>query len=402
MIKKILILIALVFAGTTFLQASQIDDLANKLSEKGIISQEEAETLINAANAADKSAEKKTVKESSVTKWVSNMKISGDITLRSELTHDEKGAQKFDRERQRARFRLGFETAPSEKTKAVFGLETSGTNPTSAFVDFEDFSNAAVFLAYAYFQYAPSKTLSISAGKIKSGLSDWKPSQLIWKTDVNPYGLAVNANIKKSDKLKFFANAGWYSLTRYQDNETARDIPMNISAILQGGAEYKQGNFSAKAAIAFRQFDFQGHSTTTWIKSNGSLTLINPSWEIKYNNIVSSYGVVFSGEYSSNVNDAAKEDKNAFIAYLGIGDDKVNDFGKWQLKGGYRRVEANAIPLGFGNTSAYNADPGKGFEGFAALGLLKNLTLNITYYDMTNIDGKKPQQVTQIDVVYKF
>jgi hypothetical protein len=176
---------------------------------------------------------------------------------------------------------------------------------------------------------------------------------------------------------------------------------MNVSEILQPGIEYKKGKLGIKAAVAVQQFDFQGH-TASWIKSTDSLTLINPSWEIKFSNILSSYGAVFSGEYSSNINDAAKKDKNAYIVYLGIGDDKISGFGKWQLKGGYMRIEENAIPKGFGNTSAYNADPGKGFEYSASVGLLNNLTFNVTYYDMTNIDGKKPQQVAQIDFVYKF
>ncbi|MDR1942287.1 MAG: putative porin [Endomicrobium sp.] len=398
----IIFTLALMLACPALAQAETIDSLINKLAQKGVLTSDDASEIITSNAKPPAKDDSKDKKDSGIPKWVSNMKISGDITLRTEFIHDEKGAQKYDRIRERARLRLGIETTPVDKLKAFFGIETSGTNPTSAFVDFADFSNAALFLSHAYLQYTPIKELSVSAGKIKNGVQVWKPSQLIWKNDVNPYGAAVNAKFKISDGVNIFANAGWYALTEYRDNETSKDIPMNIIAILQPGAEFKKGNFSAKAAIAFWQFDLQSHSTSTWIKSQGSYTLINPNWQIKLNKIVKSYGLTFEGEYSANVNDSAKKDTQAYIFYLGIGDEKLGSLGTWQLKGGYRSAQANAFPLGMGNTSAYNADPGKGFEGILNLGLLKSLDLNITYYDMTDIKGKKPQQVTQIDFVYKF
>jgi hypothetical protein len=57
---------------------------------------------------------------------------------------------------------------------------------------------------------------------------------------------------------------------------------------------------------------------------------------------------------------------------------------------------------GFGQTSAYDAEPGKGWELFFGYGLVKGLAFNATFYIMTDIEGNRPQNVSQFDLIYKF
>jgi uncharacterized protein YhbP (UPF0306 family) len=209
--------------------------------------------------------------------------------------------------------------------------------------------------------------------------------------------------------VSFFTNTSLLALTEYRDNEfnelpADRDKPMNAIFIVQPGLEAKQGNFSVKGALAVQQFSLVNHDahSTSWIRSSRSYTLINPNWDVSLAKIAGPYGVSFSGEFSHNVNSSADGDTNAYLLQVGFGDEKLSKFKTWQVKAAYRRLETNAIPVGFGQTSAYNADPGKGWECFLGLGLLKDLAFNATFYNMTDLGGNRPQLVSQFDLVYKF
>jgi hypothetical protein len=55
-----------------------------------------------------------------------------------------------------------------------------------------------------------------------------------------------------------------------------------------------------------------------------------------------------------------------------------------------------------GQTSAYNGDPGKGWEFFGAFGLHRSFAVNATIYNMTNLEDERSQMVTQLDLIYRF
>lgn len=353
--------------------------------------------------------------------WVKRMKISGDLGVRTEVINDEKSSNEdlhHNRLRERVRFRLGFDTNPSDKVKVAFGIETVGSgtsNPTSGWVDFNDFQKQPVYLSHAYVQYAPVNELTLSAGVIKGDIPFWKPVQLVWRNDVNPIG--ASANIKASSgKVNFFANAALFALTanRYwYDNETS-DVPMHAVVVAQPGLEYKEKNFSLKGAFAIQQFSLTGHPSS-WISSDRSFTLINPTLELKLSKLVSSYGITFNGEFSKNVNDCdinksprscadetANDNTNTYLLQVGFGSDRVSAPKDWQIKAAYRRLENNALPRGMGQVDAYNADPGKGWEYYLTLGLIKDLSFNASFFIMTDIDGNRPQNVCKFDLIYKF
>ena len=341
---------------------------------------------------------------------IKNTRIFGDIGIRTEITTDEKSMSTdshYDRLRIRGRFRLGFETALVEKVNVGFGIETSGNNPVSAWVNFNNFENASLLLSHAYIQYSPSDRLTISGGKLKSNIPFWEPVQLIWKNDVNPVGVAANINVNITDKMNFFANAAVLPLTadrRMYNNMPASDVPMHTIVIAQPGLEYKAAkNIKLKGAFAVQQFSMSDRPASGWIQSNyRSFTLLNPAWEVTFSNLVSKYGVTFNGEYSSNIHESADVDTKTYMLQVGLGSDRIKVSKDWQVKAAYRRLENFAIPRGFGNTSAYDADPGKGWELFFGYGLVKNLEFNATIYMMTDIEGNRSQDVRQLDVVYRF
>ena len=339
-----------------------------------------------------------------VPEWVRTLKISGDLGARTEYIHDEKSVESYDRVRERARIRLSLDATPMNRLKVSFGIETSGTNPTSAWTDFTDFRNQPLYIAHAYAGYEVSGKLTVSGGKLKNDVPFWKPVQLVWKNDVNPYGVAANARVNIRKNLDFFLNGGLFALTEYYDYRTAVDTPMNAIAVAQPGIEYRPGKLRAKGAFSVQQFSLANHDTSgsTWIRANRSLTLLAPAWDVSYVNLVGSYGLMFSGEYSKNIHENVDSATQAYLLQAGFGNERVDGFKAWQVKAAYRRRELNSIPYGFGQTSAYNADPGKGWEYFAAFGLLKNVAFNATFYNMTDLDGARPQVVSQFDVIVRF
>ena len=350
--------------------------------------------------------------------WVKTLKISGDFGARTEYISDEKTLNHYDRVRERARIRLSLDSTPVNKLKVSFGIETSGTNPTSAWTDFTDFRNQPLYIAHAYMEYEASDKLTVSGGKLKSDVPFWKPVQLIWKNDVNPYGVSANARVNIIKNFDFFLNGGIFALTEYYDYGIGVDTPMNAIAVVQPGVEYKRWKLRAKGAFSVQQFSLVNHDTSgnTWIRSNNSFTLLAPSWDVSCVNLLGSYGPMFSGEYSKNIHkdealtspmeslqDAQPVKKpKAYMLQAGFGSERVNRFKAWQVKAAYRRRELNSIPYGFGQTSAYNADPGKGWEYFAAFGLMRNVAFNATIYRMTDLEGKLPQSVSQFDVIARF
>ena len=339
-----------------------------------------------------------------IPEWVKTLKISGDFGARTEYTHDEKTANSYYRVRERARIRLALDAAPVNKLKVSFGIETSGTNPTSAWADFTDFRNQPLYIAHAFAQYEVSNKLTISGGKIKSDNAFWKPVQHVWKSDVNPYGAAANANVNIGKNLDFFLNGGLFVLTEYIDYDISLGEPMNAIAVAQPGIEYRLGKLRAKGAFSVQQFSLVNHDTSgsTWIRANRSLTLLVASWEAGYPRLIGSYGPTVSGEYSKNIHDNVEHATQAYLIQGGFGSERVDKFKTWQAKAAYRKRELNSIPYGFGQTSAYNADPGKGWEYSGAFGLMRNVSFNAAIYNMTDIDGKRPQMVSQFDVIVRF
>ena len=336
--------------------------------------------------------------------WFKTFRISGDLGARTEYVIDEKSLNHYNRVRERARIRLWLDAMPMDKLKVSLGIETSGTNPTSAWTDFTDFRNQPLYIAHAYMEYEVSDKLTVSGGKIRSDVPFWKPVQSVWKNDVNPYGVAANARVNIRKNLDFFLNGGLFALTEFIDYDLSLGSQMNAIAVAQPGVEYNLGKLRAKGAFSVQQFSLANHDTSasTWIRSNSSFTLLVPSWDVSYVNLVGSYGPMFSGEYSKNIHENADSATQAYLLQAGFSNERMDRFKAWQVNAAYRRRELNSMPYGFGQTSAYNAEPGKGWEYSAAFGLLRRLSFNATFYNMTDLDGERPQLVSQFDVIVRF
>lgn len=407
--KKIMLALVLALAAA-HVHAGEVAALANKLAEKGVITYGEAAQIITESEEETRALTAKG-ENAALPLWIQKMAITGDVRVR--MQQDVSKAVNEDRIRARSRVRLGLETTPSEKLKAGIGIATGALrvngsnvgdqNPNSTNHTYQGFNKAPLFLDFAYLQYEPLNNLFITGGKVKAKTQVWNATSLLWDWDINPDGVALNYQTSNPE-LNFFANAGWYTL----NEQRAQGMPYVY--ILQPGVSYNTADLSVKAAIAYQSWDLKGKPTGTNDSGNylgtpgaNNFHIINPSLEITFKKLFAGYDVVVFGDYAKNMYDGVySSDRTGYAFGLGFGDEKVDGFGKWQLRGTYRRLEQNVAPLGVTESDAYEGKAGKGFEAKLSYGLLKDLQFNFGYFNMTNIKGEVRRTVYQYDLVYKF
>ncbi|WP_424244213.1 polyhydroxyalkanoate synthesis regulator phasin [Elusimicrobium posterum] len=400
--KRLIVVLALALT-TVVTHAQSVDRLATKLAEKGVITNTEAQELIAEAQKEKKNTEVK------LPGWIQKMSINGDVRVRTQADHTDGDSTRI---RERLRVRLGLETALTDSIKAGIGIATGSTgngndkNPTSTNHTFQAFNKSPLYLDYAYLSYNPADYFTLSAGKVKGKTALWNPTDLVWDTDINPDGGAVNLS-KKINKIELFANAGFYVLNEQASSSSG----MPAVYIAQPGVSYKNGGFSVKGAVAYEYFSLKGKvvgsNDNNYLNGNNpnasDYEILNPSLEIKQKNLLLGYTGSLFADYVENLNSKVYSGERSAYSYgLTFGDEKTAGFGTWNVKAMYRRLEPNATPTGLGDSDAYGGKSGKGVEVILTAGLLKNLDLGFDYYNMTDIKGKDRKQLYQLDFTYKF
>jgi hypothetical protein len=166
----------------------------------------------------------------------------------------------------------------------------------------------------------------------------------------------------------------------------------------------------AKLGVAY--YGFQNVQGTALEHSSGTNTLhddvlmydydaVNPSVELGFG---MDSPVDYVGLFSDMVMTFDPDSQN--IGYLGgvkFGAKKVKKLGQWQFKYMYRYLEHDAWIDAFPDSDAYGGATGvKGHEVGLELGLGKNSSLALDYYNMDPIDGGENQGVIQVDWNLKF
>ncbi|MDR3111641.1 MAG: putative porin [Elusimicrobiota bacterium] len=421
--QKVLMLIAVMLLSVFSVFAGEVDKLTSILADKGIISYGEAQRIISETKEDSRQQTASGTNEV-LPKWIQNLTFKGDIRIRHQVDWDNsKGATAHTRQRERLRLRFGFETRPIENLKTAFGLASGAfagngdKSSTSTNHTFQAFDKAPIFIDYAYIQYEFMDYFKLTGGKMKSGTQVWNPSDLIWDTDINPDGFALNFNRTLNSKLKVFANASWLILNEVNDN-TSGSMPDVYS--IQPGISFETGNVKIKAALSYQQFNMKGRTiysnedkylitTKTTGTGDSNYQILNPSLEIKLSNVIENLSISLFSDYVQNLYDKVyKNNLGGYLFGIGFGNEKLEKFGAWQIKFMHRYLERNAIPLGLGDSDAYGgAGNAQGQEVIFNFGLAKNLYFGVDYYSMEQIEAvngksKVPKSVVQLDLNYKF
>jgi len=421
------VLAAAMFAGAAPAFAdSQVSVLLDKLVEKGVLSPVDAQ-IIEADTQKKTSEEMAKGTASGVPEWTQKIKMKGDFRMRYQ--HEEIGESALQRDRIRARLRLGVQAKVTDGVEVNAGIAT-GSDGDSRSTN-QTFENSAakksLWLDYAYGKIRLIDGLNVYGGRITRKEVLWCPTDLLWDSDINPEGAALTYNLPIGP-VEAFTNVGAYVLSERNSATDTQTDPFMF--VVQPGAKLTLGKTETTAAVSvYHNAGAQKRSLSNGKDTSGSYNtlvggagtglkydynVINPNLEFGINNpfgdefeLVKYVGM--TGDYVVNPDPSTKN--KGYAVGASIGHKKVEDKKQWSLGYIYKRLEKDAWLDIFPDSDSYNGNTGvKGHKVSAAIGLAKNLTLNLAYYNMGLIDkvvssGRqtdKRQDLYQFDINWKF
>lgn len=396
--------------------AGEIDLLVRKLVEKGVITAGEAQQIITETKEEVKKELAKG-ESSSVPAWVQNTKLKGDFRMRYQ--RDRKRATATQNEKTRFRMRLGTESEVNDQTKVYFGLASgSSADPRSTNQTLQDsFAKKSVYIDYAYAAYTPFTWAALSLGRMKNPI--YQTGDMLWDTDINPEGAAVQLTRTLNDKLNFFMNNAFFMLDdSASPNGTGADPSMFV---VQPGIDWAI-NDKAKIKLAGAYYGFNSvknqvldNTSATNTLSGPSTSLLNydfDSWSVSselgikeplaFVNIgFIPYFSVF-GDYVENLDPT--DLNKGYLAGFKFGHEKVSDWKQWQAKYIYRYIGKDAVLDIFPDSDAYGGYTDvKAHEYILTYGLSKNISLDLDYYQSDRIkSAKNKEKLMQVDLNFKF
>ena len=374
----------------------QVDNLVNKLVEKGTLSGAEGREIITNTQEETKNQIAKGT-EPTLPLWLQTFKMGGDFRLRYERD-DKDGA--VLRERERIRVRFGVEAKASDNMKFVMRLATGTTDPKSTNQTLgQDNLAKPVGFDQAYGEYTANEYFLTDFGKMKNPI--FSAADMIWDADITPEGIAPiftwNGVVEGFD---LFLNTGWFVLDelaatkndptmyfgqpgfRWQIND---DNSFKLGATVYGFKNIK-GTIPAKAV-----------GTNSGLRSvNGVLTggltydyncySIDADYTIKnvIPDVLPTIGVL--AQYIKNPDPSVNN--KGYLYGLRLGSEKVSDPLNWQLIYTYRKLEKDAWLDIFPDSDTYGGKTGiKGNKAEFILGVAKNTGLRFAYWNTQNLTG---------------
>ncbi|MEA1933301.1 MAG: putative porin [Thermodesulfobacteriota bacterium] len=242
--KKI---IFIVFAVTSLLitsistqsWAGEVDILVNKLVEKGILSDSEAILLLNemqkegvkqevVIKEVATEAAKEEVKTSMIKlpKWTEKIDLYGDLRLRhdTQWRNEKKSGKdrdKYHRNRERYRLRLGMTAKTTETTEVGVRLASGSGYQNTTNQSFDGHARGKqIWIDKAYASWKPLDSIKIIGGKHKNPLFT---TPLVWDPDVNPEGVSECFKFDITDRFGLFANLGQYFIEELKIKDSNSD-----------------------------------------------------------------------------------------------------------------------------------------------------------------------------------
>lgn len=420
----------LVTANLAF--AGEIDILLEKLVEKGVLSGAEAQQI----KIETKETIKKEIaagKSETLPSWLQNIKVKGDFRLRYQYNRTDQENNLFNyRHRGRIRLRLGVDGKVNEKLKVGVGLATGTTDVTSpdaarstnqTMGDF--FAKKPIALDYAYAEYTPAPWVALLGGKFNNPL--WLQTDLVWDSDINPEGAVAKFSKRLVPGLTGFFNTGAFILD--ESSSISHDPMMYIA---QAGAVYDLlDNVSLKGSFSYYNFsnikgslpDGSSYDTST-ARAYGNTRIsttnnnlkygyatLYPALEVKIKEPFKDLGVpsflnfqelkIF-GEYVKNPH--LSKNASGYMAGLGFGAAKIENWGDWNFKYNYAMLERDAVPDFLPDSDRYGGTTGiRAHEAVIQYGLGKNTYLAADYYCSWRLtEPHVPEHLIQLDWNLKF
>ena len=415
--KKIFLVLAIALLVTTFSAVQSFADepdeyeiLVNELVEEGVLTPEKAEDILAQVNDAKEKAAKegRGFELPKELEWLKRLKFSGDLRLRYQF--DDHEDNDYTRHRGRYRFRFGVKAKIVDGVSVAAGLATGGSDPRSTNQTMDnDFGTPDIRFDYGYAEYEPFTWLALKAGKIK-GMPLWKPSDLLWDSDINPTGGALQLDhtlLENSVTLDGFFNTGIFILEEW------KPVSDPIMYYFQPGFNLKVKPVYFKFAFTYYGFnkvkdsvfyaDNSAESNTGW--DTGLMYDFNTialGGEVGFNTGFSFIPYVAGfGEYIYNPDSS----DYGWLTGMKVGHKKVSKFGQWQAKYMYRYLERDAWLDIFPDSDARGgATNTEGHEVAFTFGLHKYISVGLDYYYTMPIEHypEDGEHLFQFDLQFKF
>jgi hypothetical protein len=363
---------AILIAASWRASGQSADAIVNKLVQKGILTQQEADDL---RKESDQDFAKSFAAHSGMPAWTKKVAFSGDFRLRLDDQMFEDSLGKPDRLRFRYRLRyggvwtaqdwatVGFRIGSGDFRSALGDGNPNSNNQTMTHA----FSKKPLYIDAAYVTLKPpgQDIFSFTGGKMNNLM--WQPaftSPMVYDPDITPEGAAEQFNFKfgENNQYSLFANASEMVLDELSGNKN--DVYMYdgqlgfvgnflgdpktpaLKTTLAGGYFQTQnlknmpvadnsGNTGNSVSGANYRGDFQvvyGRGETAWRICDQPF-LGTPAW------------LTFSGEIDKNINDAfnfpGDKQTTAYSGQIMFG--QAAKKGNWQIAYQYRHVEADAV-----------------------------------------------------------
>ena len=413
--------------GVSSAYAGEVDLLVQKLVEKGVLSPNEAQIMMDETRQ-DVAKQNAKGANDMLPSWVQTTKLKGDLRLRYQ-TQQKKSATSTGgtvRNRGRVRYRLGVEAKPNEKVTVAAGLSSAEKNAASATTTSDDsrstnvtmqngFNRGDVRLDYAYADYKYNSSLRMIGGKYNALGTGylWYTSDMLWDSDINQEGASVHADFARVLMGDAFVNAGYWALD--ESSSSASDLGMYYA---QAGMVFEPVEpITFKLAGTF--YGLQGDDTGSVLDGSSSgNTLGSSKYLYDFGRIyVGSAELVYSwpeetsspikmvGLFSDYVmNPDPDSDNTGYAAGLKFGHKKVSGAKTWQFKYQYVRLARDAWLDAFPDSDRYSGNTNvKAHEYILDIGLAKNVSLGLDYYRSDVLKGQSyPESIFQADVSLKF
>jgi hypothetical protein len=422
----ILIGFMMVCLGIVPSYAGEVDILLQKLVEKGVLSASEAQEIRTETNEAVVAQEKqkqedyKKLAKDNMPDWVKNIKLKGDLRLRYQYKH-EKTANDYAKDTHlgRVRARLGIEGKINEKLLAGIGIATGSGDPRSTNISFGGYnSKKTVVLDYAYGKYSPLDWLNLVGGKMLLDDALWRPTDLIWDSDITPEGGVIKFSKGLGSNATAFLNTGVLIV----DTDTSTDADAPMAYLIQPGISYKfNDDLSLKGAFSFQGFNnVKNHVSSSYSSASNSgnttagtsqyqydYQMINPALEFKVKEPFKALGLNVEslklvGEYVNNLD--VSKGGSGFSCGFKLGHDKVAKFGDWQFKYIYAMLGKDAVLDVLPDSDRYGGKTNiRSHEAELTFGLGKNTFLGVDVYrSWRTLSAEAPETLVQVDWNMKF
>ncbi len=396
-------------------KAGEVSVLLDKLVEKGYLTANEAR-IIEQETKTQVTKEVAQHNSYALPDWVQTVKLKGDMRIRYQ--YEKTDTSIASRSRGRSRFRLGLEVNPTKNLKVGAGMATGGTDPRSTNVTWENtFERPDLRLDSGYAEYQAAPWASLVGGKFYFPDYLWQTTDMLWDTDINPYGFSAHLAHSVIGDVDGFINAGSWIL----DENGATKAPDPYLLYLQGGLAYKDDKFDAKAAGTYYNFNgVKGYDLDNEVNTNSQVgNAADAGLKYDYDSVAFSAEVgatkllgglpmsideriaVF-GDFIYNPDPKTKN--KGWAAGLVFGNTKIADRKQWQLKYQYAYLGKDAFPDTFPDSDRFGGRTDiKSHEVILTVGLLKNITFGVDYYLSDRIKAAhNPESIVQGDLVVKF